>query len=191
MSYIKIAAVFTLAAAWLYHASRKSSSPALKSSGSDLLQDQRMIRRGTRGRLRRIRRNRGMFTNLTIEADNLSELGLRSDRSLMDVKRRLRQIAHSSGLEIYNEDLTCVKIKPEDLTVAQVEHAVASAVDLLLDKEHLYDREKEYNSRHEIMIRSREMAVSGRVLGPMDRFRLGITIWWSSLTGRPLQRTVE
>lgn len=150
-------------------------------------------RRGTRGRMRAIKRETDFLTNLHIEAVRLTEAGLRNDRELVEVKRRLIQIASTSGLEIYpSEDIThCVRILSKDLNSAMVEKAVRTALDYVLDPETQKEIESEFKDRHETMHRMRAMAVDGQVLGSFDLKMLKFGTWFRRALGFGVSRPVE
>lgn len=62
----------------------------------------KVLRRGTRGAMRRINRNKfGVPTNLTHAAEILARHGLKGDRALNEIENRLYRICSTDGVQVF------------------------------------------------------------------------------------------
>jgi len=131
----------------------------------------RETRRGTRGQLRTIRRHHIPLTNLHIEAESLAFDGWRHTSDVVEVARRLKQIAMSSGLEVYYEN-EVVRIPVDRLNTAMVDSAVRDSIAHITDSNVVSDLEQELEDRDMAMRRLLLMGNAGQILSKWGWFKI-------------------
>lgn len=152
------------------------------------------VRRGTRGMMRKIRRKLDITTSLHVEADNLLEIGIRNDRDLVEIRRRLRQIAFSAGIEFYADaedgGISITKTEPPAMTELLAETVINDALSYCMTHHAQTDRENLYNDRLFTMMRLRHLSLTGGTMGWLGTQFLRCKLYLHSVFGSTPSRPV-
>ncbi|APG76256.1 hypothetical protein 1 [Changjiang tombus-like virus 17] len=144
----------------------------------------KIARRGTRGKMRAIRHRRVPLTNLHFEVESLCFDGLRNSSDVTDIARRLKQIAMSSGLEVYSDDGTVNKVPVKDLNMALVDSVVRDCVLHISDPDVLRDIEVDAENRDMAMRRLLSLGNAGQILSGWEHLKISALKCGAAILGR-------